>query len=152
MNKTWHVRNRPCFALSGLYQAFGKFYFTISKFSQEHEYLQYNKKLKQNQNSCSINPPLPCPQKRIPTVTNIETDNNNKKTQTPTERRNNWICREQRVQSFEKRRIIGLFVREERSHPPWPGSIKTITTQSGGGRGVIQYNNGLRAKGGANRA
>lgn len=129
-----HVRNRPCFVLWRLFQAFGLIYFTISKFLQKHEYLQYKKNLKQNQTSCSINPPPPYPVSRnesqqSPILRPIIII---KKHKPATERRNNWICREQRVQSFEKRRIIGLFVREERCHPPWPGSIKTITTQSGG--------------------
>lgn len=37
---------------------------------------------KPNQLLHQPSPTLPCQQKRIPTVTNIETDNNNKKTQT----------------------------------------------------------------------
>lgn len=126
-----HVRNR--FVSRDYSKLSGKF---ISQYRNFHRNMNtFNTKqleTKPNQLLHQRSPTLPCQQKRIPTVTNIETDNNNKKHKPTTERRNNWICREQRVQSFEKRRIIGLFVGEERCHPPWPGSIKTITTQSGG--------------------
>lgn len=53
------VGNRPRFVLSGLCQMLLGKYFTVSKFPHKHEYLQYNKNLKQNQNSCSINAPSP---------------------------------------------------------------------------------------------
>lgn len=76
-----HVRNR--FVLLRLFKAFGEIYFTISKFRQKHEYLQYKKlETKPNQLLHQPSPAHHRQQKRIPTVTNIETDNNNKKTQT----------------------------------------------------------------------
>lgn len=112
----------------------GTFISQYRNFHRNMNAFNTKKNLKQNQTSCSINPPPPCPvsrneSQRSPILRPIIII---KKHKPATERRNNWICREQRVQSFEKRRIIGLFVREERCHPPWPGSIKTITTQSGG--------------------